>query len=88
MKKSIVKRFKILCLLCLELDVLVDKMQELGDNLDKGHPEAIKALSYYEDEIIKLLEDDSVVCDHDFIPINNDGKHQCRFCNEIEEGWM
>jgi len=23
-------------------------------------------------------------CDHDFIPVNNDGKHKCRFCGEIE----
>ena len=55
-KKSTIKRFKILCFLCLELDVLSEKMQELGDMLDQGHPSALKALSFYEDEIIKILE--------------------------------
>ena len=25
------------------------------------------------------------ICEHDFVPINNDGKHSCRFCGEIEE---
>ena len=24
-------------------------------------------------------------CYHDFIPLNNDGKHECRFCGEIED---
>jgi hypothetical protein len=38
-------------------------------------------ISFVEED---FSSDDSVVCDHDFIPINNDGKHQCRFCNEIE----
>lgn len=53
---EVAKRFKILCLLCLELDVLGDKMQELGDMLDQEHPKSLQALSFYEDEIIKLLE--------------------------------
>lgn len=56
MTKSTIKRFKILSLLCLELDVLSAKIQELGDMLDQEHPKALKALSFYEDEIIKLLE--------------------------------
>ena len=53
---EVAKRFKILCLLCLELDVLGNKMQELGDMLDQEHPQSVQALSFYEDEIIKLLE--------------------------------
>jgi hypothetical protein len=54
---DIIKRFKILCFLCLELDVLGDKMQELGNALDEEHPQSLQALSFYEDEIIKLLEE-------------------------------
>lgn len=50
------KRYKILCLLCLQLDVWDKQMDELADQLDSNNPEALTALSFYEDEIIKFLE--------------------------------
>jgi hypothetical protein len=53
---SIEKRFKILFLLTLQLEVLEDKMAELADKIDEGHPMALEALTYYEDKIIETLE--------------------------------
>jgi hypothetical protein len=54
---SIEKRFKLLALLCIELDVLDDKITTLGNAIDEGHPEAEKALSFYEDGIIRIFEE-------------------------------
>ena len=31
-----------------------------------------------------LFDSNEEECDHDFIPVNNDGKHECRFCKEEE----
>lgn len=53
---AVFKRFKMLCLLCSELNILSLKMQELADKLDEEHPDSLEALSYYEDEIIKLKQ--------------------------------
>lgn len=53
---SVRKRFKMLCLLALQVGVWEDKMQELGDNLDANHPQAVEALTFYENKIIEVLE--------------------------------
>ena len=53
---AIIKRYKILCLLCLQLGVLDEKMQGLGEKLDENDPFGIIALNYYEDQVIKILE--------------------------------
>lgn len=50
------KRFKLLALFALQLGIWEDKMQELGDMLDDGHPQALKALDYYEDTLIAVME--------------------------------
>jgi hypothetical protein len=31
-----------------------------------------------------FYDEEEELCEHDFIPVNNDGKHKCRFCNELE----
>lgn len=45
-----------------------------------------KVLAYYGENrfLHELQEEGNVICDHDFVPLNNDGKHKCRFCGEIE----
>lgn len=53
--ESIKTRFKILALLALNIGVWDDKMQDLGDKLDEGHPQALTALSFYETKIIEVL---------------------------------
>lgn len=50
------KRFKILALFAQNLGIWEDKMQELADALDDGHEKALKALDYYEDAIIAVME--------------------------------
>lgn len=55
---SIEKRFKILALFCIELDVLDDEITTLGNAIDEGHPKAEEALSYYEDKIIEIFEEE------------------------------
>jgi hypothetical protein len=35
-------------------------------------------------EHCEFYDEDEELCEHDFIPVNNDGKHKCRFCNELE----
>ena len=51
------KRFKILSLLALELDIehLNNKMEELAEKIDSNHPMAVEALEYYENNIIEIL---------------------------------
>lgn len=52
------KRVKILCLLALELEIWEDKMQELVEAIDNNHPEALTALSFYEDAIISTFNEE------------------------------
>lgn len=57
------KRFKILGMLVLEvsknnpekLTPLLDKLEEVSIKMDEGHPKAIEALCYYEDNILAIL---------------------------------
>lgn len=53
--KEIEKRFKILSLLCLQLNVLEEQMSLLALNLDEGTQESLDALSFFEDKIIEIL---------------------------------
>lgn len=55
-QKQIEKRFKLLYLLASEIGVWEDKMEELAMAIDTKHPKAEKALSFYEDKIIEVLE--------------------------------
>ncbi len=50
------KRFKILCLLCLQLNVLSEQMEDLAFAIDENNPQAETALNYYEDKVIEILE--------------------------------
>lgn len=50
------KRYKILCLFAMQLGIWDDKMEELGYALDSGHEKAMKALDYYEDALIAVME--------------------------------
>lgn len=53
---SVRKRFKLLALLALELNVWEDKMQDLGEKIDANHPQAVDALNFYENAIIEAHE--------------------------------
>lgn len=53
------KRFKILALFAMQLGIWEDKMTELSDALDSGHEKALKALDYYEDALIAVMEAES-----------------------------
>jgi len=52
------KRFKLLSLFAMQLGIWEDKMQELAEALDTGHEKALKALDYYEDALIAVMEAD------------------------------
>lgn len=59
---TIEKRFKILALLVLylpgdNLAGLMDKIEDLGNKIDQKHPQAAQALSWYEDNIIRILSE-------------------------------
>lgn len=56
MKESTIKRYKLLCLFAIHLDIWEDKLPKLGKELENGNPEALKALSFYEDKLIEVLE--------------------------------
>ena len=56
MGTSIEKRFKILALFALHLEIWEDKMGELAQAIDEGHPQAEEALSFYEDKLVEVLE--------------------------------
>ena len=58
------KRFKMLFTLVLEVASndssdkflpLMDRLEELGKNMDEGHPQAMEALTYYEDNVLAIL---------------------------------
>lgn len=50
---------------------------------NKKEAQKIVFATYGEDrDLHEVLNEE---CDHDFIPVNNDGKHKCRFCGEIED---
>lgn len=49
------QRFKILALLCLNLDILDDKMKELADKIDECHPQVSDAMDMYESKIIEIF---------------------------------
>jgi len=57
MNPQTIKRFKILCLLAIEIGVWEDKMNQLADALETGHPQAMEALDFYEDKIIEAYEE-------------------------------
>jgi len=56
MNPQTIKRFKILCLLAIEIGVWEDKMNQLADALETGHPQAMEALAFYEDKLIEFYE--------------------------------
>lgn len=42
--------------------------------------------SGYKSELFQVLKNNLTnECEHDFVPLDNDGRSKCRFCNEIEE---
>ena len=53
---SIEKRFKILASFCIELDVLDDEINTLGNIISEEHPHSEEILSYYEDKVIEIFE--------------------------------
>jgi hypothetical protein len=50
------KRFKLLALFALHLGIWEDKMADLANAIDAGHPQAEEALTFYEDKLIEVLE--------------------------------
>jgi|688.fasta_scaffold36383_17 hypothetical protein len=58
MGTSIKKRFKILALFALHLDIWEENMFKLANAINEGHPKAEEVLSFYEDELVKVLEKD------------------------------
>ena len=63
------KRFKLLSLLVVEMsknndvDVLLDKLEELAFEMDNGNKKAIEALTYYEDNILAILSEGKTVAE-------------------------
>lgn len=63
------KRFKILGLLVVELaknnperlTPLLDKLEEVSIAMDEGHPKALEALAYYEDNVLAILSTGNTV---------------------------
>lgn len=53
---SIRKRAKILILLAMEIGIWEDKMEVLADKIDCNDPQAVEALCFYEDAIIREFE--------------------------------
>lgn len=62
-KELINKRFKMLCLLAIQLEIWGDKMNELAYAIDSNHPKALEGLEYYESKVIEVMEMEE--------PINN-----------------
>ena len=56
MNTTLEKRFKLLSLFTLHLDIWDDEMVELANAIDKNHPQAEEALCHYEDTLINFLE--------------------------------
>ena len=56
MNTSVEKRFKLLALFALHLEIWGDKMVDLANAIDKNHPQSEEALCYYEDTLINILE--------------------------------
>jgi hypothetical protein len=67
MNTSVEKRFKLLALFALHLEIWGDKMVDLANAIDKNHPQAEEALCYYEDTLINILEKD----DEEFVFLKN-----------------
>ena len=63
-------------------EVLREEIYEICEEMD------YKNSSKFSFNIDRLDNFTNGLCDecyHDFIPVNNDGKHKCRFCGEIED---
>lgn len=60
MTKQTIKRFKMLTLLAMEIGVWEDKIEQLAQALETGHPQAMEALNFYEDKIIEAYEEREV----------------------------
>ncbi len=55
--KNLHKRFKLLYFLCQELGgVLSNQLEELSKRIDSKDPQAEEALTYFEDQVINILE--------------------------------
>ena len=55
--KKLHKRFKLLYFLCRELGgVLDNSLEELSKRIDANDPQAEEALTYFEDQVINILE--------------------------------
>jgi hypothetical protein len=64
------KRLKIIYLLVLELyqgqkdlHIVLYRLEELADRIDENHPQAEKALCFYEDNIISILSEGKTVAE-------------------------
>lgn len=56
MTQTLENRFKILFLLTSKLGVMEKQMDELAQQLDAGNPKCEEAMTYYENEILRILE--------------------------------
>jgi hypothetical protein len=55
-KELINKRFKMLCLLAMQLEIWDDKMDDLAYAIDSNHPKALEGLEFYESKVIEVME--------------------------------
>lgn len=65
-----------------EISEEILKKQPSYPNKENAYSEALYEIELirYKNNLLTFFD-----CEHDFIPINNDGKHRCRFCDELED---